>query len=73
MTDTNDGAPLIEAREISKYFGSVIALKDVSMYVNELTQDYGDEGRSAVTELLRRGEAMGAFPGPVSVDWIGSS
>ena len=24
------------------------------MYVNELTQDYGDEGRKAVTELLRR-------------------
>jgi hypothetical protein len=24
------------------------------MYVNELTQDYGDEGRKAVEELLRR-------------------
>ena len=34
------------------------------MYVNELTQDYGDEGRKAVTELLRRGEALGAFPHP---------
>ena len=43
------------------------------MYVNELTKDYGDEGRSAVTELLRRGEEMGAFPGPVSVDWIASA
>ena len=29
----------------------------VGMYVNELTQDYGDEGREAVTELLRRAEA----------------
>ena len=36
------------------------------MYVNELTQDYGDEGRAAVAELLRRGEAIGAFPQPVS-------
>ena len=27
------------------------------MYVNELTQDYGDEGRQAVRELLRRAEA----------------
>ena len=34
------------------------------MYVNELTQDYGGEGRAAVAELLRRGEAIGAFPAP---------
>ncbi|MES1247129.1 MAG: MqnA/MqnD/SBP family protein [Actinomycetota bacterium] len=26
----------------------------VGMYVNELTRDYGDEGRAAVTELLQR-------------------
>ena len=29
------------------------------MYVNELTCDYGDEGRQAVRELLRRAEASG--------------
>src|SRR6266567_5946937 len=32
----------------------------IEMYVNELTCDYGDEGRQAVTELLRRAEAAGA-------------
>jgi 1,4-dihydroxy-6-naphthoate synthase len=42
----------------------------VGMYVNELTQDYGDEGRSAVEELLRRGEAIGAFPEPVRVEFV---
>ena len=31
----------------------------VGMYVNELTRDYGDEGRQAVRELLRRGERSG--------------
>ena len=40
------------------------------MYVNELTQDYGDEGRKAVSELLRRGEAIGAWPAPVRVDFV---
>jgi predicted solute-binding protein len=40
------------------------------MYVNELTQDYGNEGRKAVAELLRRGEAIGAFPRPVEIDFI---
>ncbi len=43
----------------------------VGMYVNELTQDYGDEGRSAVAELLRRGEQIGAFPEPVRVEFVG--
>ena len=47
-----------------------LADRFVGMYVNELTQDYGDEGRQAVTELLRRGEAIGAFPGPVHVEFV---
>ena len=55
-----------EALEYALQFGrgidAAVADRFVSMYVNELTQDYGDEGRKAVTELLRRGEALGAFP-----------
>jgi 5,8-dihydroxy-2-naphthoate synthase len=42
----------------------------VGMYVNELTQDYGEEGREAVRELLRRGEAIGAFERPVNVEFV---
>ena len=40
------------------------------MYVNRLTEDYGDEGREAVGELLRRGEQIGAFDQPVRVDFV---
>ena len=40
------------------------------MYVNELTQDYGNEGREAVLELLRRGESIGAWPAGVRVDFV---
>jgi predicted solute-binding protein len=40
------------------------------MYVNEYTCDYGEEGRQAVTELLRRGEELGAFPGRVELDFV---
>jgi 1,4-dihydroxy-6-naphthoate synthase len=43
----------------------------VGMYVNELTCDYGDEGRQAVRELLRRGEAIGAFDRSVDVEFVG--
>jgi 1,4-dihydroxy-6-naphthoate synthase len=63
-----------EALEYALQFGrgidAAVADRFVSMYVNELTQDYGDEGRQAVTELLRRGDALGAFPAPVQVDFV---
>jgi 5,8-dihydroxy-2-naphthoate synthase len=63
-----------EALDYALQFGrgidAAVADRFVSMYVNELTQDYGDEGRKAVTELLERGEALGAFPAPVRIDFI---
>ncbi|PWU24502.1 MAG: ABC transporter substrate-binding protein [Candidatus Rokuibacteriota bacterium] len=43
----------------------------VGMYVNELTCDYGEEGRQAVEELLRRAEALGAYDHPVRVEFVG--
>jgi 1,4-dihydroxy-6-naphthoate synthase len=43
----------------------------IDMYVNELTCEYGDEGRQAVAELLRRAEATGAYERPVRVDFVG--
>ena len=49
---------------------AAVADRFVSMYVNDLTKDYGDEGRTAVPELLRRGEADRRIPRPVSVDWV---
>ena len=63
-----------EALEYALQFGrgidAAVADRFVSMYVNELTQDYGEEGRTAVAELLRRGDEMGAFPSGVVVDWV---
>lgn len=63
-----------EALEYALQFGrgidEAVADRFIEMYVNQLTQDYGDEGRQAVAELLRRGEAIGAFPNPVSVDFV---
>jgi len=64
-----------EAMEYALQFGRGLDFelgdRFVGMYVNELTQDYGDEGRAAVSELLRRGEAIGAFDRPVQVDFVG--
>ena len=70
-------AGLANRREAMRYamrFGRGIdaatADRFVGMYVNELTCDFGDEGRRAVEELLRRGEAIGAFPEPVRLDYV---
>jgi 1,4-dihydroxy-6-naphthoate synthase len=70
-------AGIANRREAARYamrFGRGIDRKTterfIDMYVNELTCDYGDEGRRAVEELLRRGEAIGAFPEPVRLDFV---
>ena len=63
-----------EALEYAVQFGrgidAAVADRFVAMYVNEMTQDYGQEGRKAVTEFLQRGEAIGAFPAPVQLDFV---
>jgi 1,4-dihydroxy-6-naphthoate synthase len=63
-----------EAMEYALGFGrgldTALADRFVGMYVNEFTCDYGEEGRQAVTELLRRGEALGAFPERVELDFV---
>ena len=47
-----------------------LADRFVGMYVNERTLDYGEDGRAAIDELLRRGAAAGLVAGPVPVDFI---
>ncbi len=42
----------------------------VEMYVNDRTLDYGDDGREAVAELLRRAAHAGLIPASVPVDWV---
>ncbi len=47
----NDRVPLLETREVSKYFGNVIALKDVSVsvYDGQVTCVLGDNGAGKST------------------------
>jgi 1,4-dihydroxy-6-naphthoate synthase len=63
-----------EALEYALGFGRGLSLdladRFVGMYVNALTEDYGEEGRHAVAELLRRGEGVGAFAQPVRVEFV---
>ena len=47
-----------------------LADRFVGMYVNELTENYGDEGRKAVEELLGRAAAMGLYERPVELSFV---
>jgi simple sugar transport system ATP-binding protein len=51
MTTTTESVPLIEAREMTKYFGSVIAIQDVSLTVRagEVVCLLGDNGAGKST------------------------
>jgi 5,8-dihydroxy-2-naphthoate synthase len=69
----NRAEALAYARRWARGLSEDLTDRFVGMYVNELTCDYGDEGREAVRELLRRGEAVGAFDRPVRVDFVGAA
>ena len=64
-----------EAMRYALQFGRGLDLgladRFVGMYVNDLTRDYGEQGRAAVRELLRRGEEIDAFGRPVQLEFVG--
>ena len=62
-----------EAVEYSMKFGRGLDLartdRFVGMYVNDLTLDYGERGRTAVRRLLGDAQAAGLLPGAVTVEF----
>jgi len=66
----NRAEALAYAMQFARDLEPQLADKFVGMYVNERTLDYGDEGRRAVEELLRRGFRDGIIPNQARVDWV---
>jgi 1,4-dihydroxy-6-naphthoate synthase len=63
--------PALEhAEKFGRGLDMALADRFVGMYVNERTLDYGEDGRAAIDELLRRGAEAGLVGGPVPVDFI---
>ena len=59
------------ALQYARDMGRDLADEFVGMYVNKWTIDYGDQGRKAVHELLKRGQEAGLIPNVPSIDFVG--
>ena len=59
------------ALQYARDMGTDLADRFVGMYVNHWTIDYGDAGRGAVRELLRRGHDAGLLPACDDIDFVG--
>jgi 1,4-dihydroxy-6-naphthoate synthase len=68
--DNRDEA-MAHALQFGRGLDTELADRFVGMYVNELTCDYGEEGRQAVRELLSRAEKLGTYQQPVKVEFVG--
>jgi 1,4-dihydroxy-6-naphthoate synthase len=58
------------ALQYARDMGRDLADRFVGMYVNDWTIDYGDAGRAAVRELLKRGHQAGLVPDAGHIDFV---
>jgi len=58
------------ALDFARDMGTELADEFVGMYVNHWTIDYGEKGRTAVRELLRRGAKAGLVPDVGVIDFV---
>jgi 1,4-dihydroxy-6-naphthoate synthase len=61
---------LAHAEQFGRGLDRALADEFVGMYVNDRTLDYGEDGRAAVAELLRRGHEAGLIASAPVVDFV---
>ncbi len=61
---------LLYAMQFARDLDTPTAHRFVGMYVNERTLDYGDDGREAITKLLKMGFDRGIIPIQAAVDFV---
>ena len=61
---------LAYAMQFARDMQPELADRFVAMWVNELTLDYGDRGRTAVRKLLEEGHKVGVIPHNVNVEFV---
>jgi len=60
------------ALEFARDMPPELADKFVGMYVNEMTVDYGDLGRTAISRLFAEAHKRGVIKEPVQVEFVGT-
>ena len=58
------------ALEFARGLDAQRADRFVGMYVNELTLDYGGQGRKAIRRLLRDAHKAGLIPKPPRIEFV---
>jgi 1,4-dihydroxy-6-naphthoate synthase len=58
------------AMQFARDMDPELADKFIGMYVNRWTLDYGERGRQAVREFLKRGVEAGLIPGPPDAEFL---
>lgn len=59
---TNPDASRDYVRQHAQEMDDAVCAAHIALYVNEFSQDLGDEGRRALEEILARGRAVGHLP-----------
>jgi 1,4-dihydroxy-6-naphthoate synthase len=60
------------AMQFARDMDQELADKFIGMYVNKWTLGYGEKGRRAVREFLKRGAQAGLVPEAGKIDFIGA-
>ncbi len=66
----NRSAGVAHAMPLARGMNAQLADKFIGMYVNDYTLDYGEKGRLAISELLKRGHQVGAIPRPIELEFV---
>jgi 1,4-dihydroxy-6-naphthoate synthase len=66
----NRGAGVAHAMPLARGMDETLADRFIGMYVNDYTLDYGDTGRAAIREFLRRAHAGNFIPAPVDLEFV---
>ena len=63
-------AGVAHSMPLARGLDTALADKFIGMYVNELTLDYGDDGRAAIREFLGMAHTAGLIPAPVELEFV---
>ncbi len=68
LAHRHDG--IVHSMPLGRGLNEELTDKFIGMYVNELTLDYGERGRRAISEFLSQASDAGLIPAPVELEFV---